>query len=235
MLPTRVTASRLQSVVYRLSEQRLIRPASARAPPHCSLLSAGPCCRKIDWAQQSQPALRCAPQTKTLDRRQNEAAFAWSLVLHVPLFVTGRPGLWSVEIRSPLCNRLQPTSLSASQASCFSGQLRSTGPKSCRLGASSLVRSRALCSLPLEKLRGYARQQALRESLLFFPQQFQGPSFQYLPILLTDAKCRSAICRELFAMSSRRGDRFRALQEFPHLCFAEPGPCLTALSICQAP
>jgi hypothetical protein len=69
-----------------------------------------------------RPAFRSASRTKILDRRQNEAAFAWSLVLHVPLLVTTRrPSLWSIEISSPLCCCMQLVSLSASQASCFSG------------------------------------------------------------------------------------------------------------------
>jgi hypothetical protein len=92
--------------------------------------------------------------TKTLDRRQARP------FVHgpVPLLVTEHS--WPMEHRDAESDMPSSAVFVAQrvQASCFSERLWLGRVKSYRPCASSLVRSRALCSLPSLKPRRYARQ-----------------------------------------------------------------------------
>jgi hypothetical protein len=104
----RVTA--LQSTVYlaTFTKPQAIRSVSARTTSCPLHQQHGDVAKASARLQPLRPAFRSASRTKILDRRQNEAAFAWPLVLHVPLVVTTRrPSLWSIEISSPLCCCMQ--------------------------------------------------------------------------------------------------------------------------------
>jgi hypothetical protein len=110
------------------------------------------------------------------------------------------------------------------------------GSWACRLCASSLVRTSALCSLPpggnIEDLQnGKGKSLPLSPAPPLMGHQLQTSR---RPMVDT-SRHGSVIWHELFAMTSRPRECCRPLQEFPHSCYSRGWPLLTALSNHQAP